>query len=70
MASTARLGSAVNRPPGHGRVPTTELMLTMLPPPGVEVFHRFLGGEQQAEHIQVELLVEMFLGRSSSGANS
>jgi hypothetical protein len=26
------------------------------------MFHGFLRGEQQAEHIQIELLVEMFLG--------
>ena len=29
---------------------------------GIEIFQRFLRGQQQAEHIQIELLVEMLLG--------
>ena len=40
---------------------TSELMLMTLPP-RIEIFEGFLGGQQQAEHVQIKMFVEMFPG--------
>ena len=53
------LGGDVDR--SVGRMPAvlaTEPMLMMLPPSGPKSLSGFLGGEKQAEDVEVELLVE------------
>ena len=41
---------------------TTELMLTTLPPAGAELLDRFLSGQDEPQHVQIELLVEVLRG--------